>query len=83
MLKTHIVYRTNINSKLVAKYLEALTESGLLCVQETESGAPVYKTTERGGLFIRSYESLRTVFDHDTRLIFASQLEKQLRPRTE
>ncbi len=74
--KTHIVYRSNLNSKLMAKYLRALIESGMLRIQEGEDGPSVYRTTEKGILFVRSYESIRTVFDPDSKMLLAIKHEK-------
>ncbi len=43
--KTHIVYRANLNFKLVRKYLRRLIENGLLLPSSSEK--KLYTTTER------------------------------------
>lgn len=74
--KTHIIYRSNLNSRLMAKYLRALTESGMLHIHEGKDAPSIYKTTDKGILFVRSYESIRTVFDPDSKMLLAIQHEK-------
>lgn len=53
--KTHIVYRANLNFKLVRKYLRRLVENGLL---RPPSEKNVYTTTEEGMDFLEQYRKL-------------------------
>lgn len=55
--KTHIVYRANLNFKLVTKYLRRLIENGLLR-PSTEKN--VYTTTDEGIDFLEQYRKLNT-----------------------
>jgi predicted transcriptional regulator len=52
--KTHIVYRANLNFKLVRKYLRRLIENGLLPSSEMS----LYTTTEEGIDFLEQYRKL-------------------------
>jgi len=54
--KTHIVYRANLNFKLVRKYLRRLIENGLL---HPSSEKKVY-TTDEGMDFLEQYRKLNT-----------------------
>ncbi len=51
--KTHLVYRANLNFKLVNEYLDRLEEKGLI---EPSSG--MFYTTEKGARFLRHYGEL-------------------------
>jgi len=53
--KTHIVYRANLNFKLVRKYLRRLIENGLLL---PSSEKKLYTTTEEGIDFLEQYRKL-------------------------
>jgi len=52
--KTWIVYRANLNFKIVKDYLSELIEQGLLAASE----GSLYRTTERGREFLRQYDDL-------------------------
>ena len=54
--KTWIVYRANLNFKIVKDYLSELTEKGLLAAPE---GLSLYRTTEKGLDFLEQYDSFR------------------------
>ena len=54
--KTWIVYKANLNFKIVKEYLSELMEKGLL---EVHQGSTIYRTTERGLEFLEQYESFR------------------------
>ena len=54
--KTWIVYRANLNFKIVKDYLSELTEKGLLAAPE---GLNLYRTTEKGLDFLEQYYSFR------------------------
>jgi predicted transcriptional regulator len=53
--KTHIVYRANLNFKIVKKYLSRLIDNGYL-LDGSDSG--VFVTTERGSDFLEQYARL-------------------------
>ena len=55
--KTHIVYRANLNFKLVRKYLRRLIENGLLRPSPEKN---VYTTTDEGMDFLEQYRKLNT-----------------------
>ena len=54
--KTWIVYRANLNFKIVKDYLSELIEKGLLAVHKRSN---LYRTTERGLEFLEQYDSFR------------------------
>ena len=63
-MKTHVMYRCNLNSKQVQDYLGLLDKFGLVeRVDSPDNGRTVYRTTERGRRFIRSYAELLEIFD--------------------
>jgi len=51
--KTQIVYQSNLNFKIVEKYLKRLTESGLL-----KEGDRFYITTAKGARFLEQYRGI-------------------------
>ena len=53
--KTHIVYRANLNFKIVKKYLSRLIDNGYL-LDGSDSG--VFVKTERGSDFLEQYARL-------------------------
>ena len=53
--KTHIVYRANLNFKIVKKYLSRLIDNGYL-LDGSDSG--VFVTTDRGSNFLEQYARL-------------------------
>jgi len=55
--KTHLVYKANLNFNIVKRYINGLTESGLL----EKSGERFY-VTEEGKLFIDRYDKLSSPF---------------------
>jgi len=60
--KSHIVYQTNLNFKLLDKYLEVLTKNNLItrpCDKKT------YITTEKGLKYINHYEGFQRYFNTD------------------
>ena len=54
--KTWIVYKANLNFKIVRDYLAELKGKGLLSSQEDIG---FYRTTERGLEFLEQYDSFR------------------------
>ena len=51
--KTHIVYQANLNFKIVKRYLERLTNGGMLNSEESR-----FYTTEKGVDFLDNYRAL-------------------------
>lgn len=63
-LKTHIMYRCNLNSKQIAHYIQFLQTHKLL---ESQIDWPykrrlIYKTTEMGKKYIEAFKRLESVF---------------------
>lgn len=56
-LKSHIVYKANINFQLGKKYLDRLTNSGLIV--DSVNGSRVYFTTDKGREYIKQFEDLK------------------------
>ena len=54
--KTQLVYRANLNFKVVKKYLSVLLRNGLL-----EVDPPFYSSTEKGEEFLRLFEKVRAI----------------------
>ena len=54
--KTHIVYGTNLNFKLLDQYLEKLEEDGLITTNVEPRNK--IKTTEKGLMFTQKYQNL-------------------------
>ena len=54
--KSHIVYRANLNFEVVKKYLERLSESGLINLPSI--GKSTFRTTSKGRDYINRYENL-------------------------
>ncbi len=52
--KSHIVYRANLNFKVVKRYLKLLQHTGLLTLTDR-----FYRTTEKGAEYINHYDYLR------------------------
>jgi predicted transcriptional regulator len=62
-MKTHVMYKCNLNSKQVQDYLELLLKFELLERSDAQKGRNTYKTTERGKRFITTYAELFEIFD--------------------
>jgi predicted transcriptional regulator len=63
-LKTHIMYKCNLNSKQIAQYTQFLTNHNLL---ESQINWPykrriIYKTTEMGKKYINAYKQIENIF---------------------
>ncbi len=54
--KTQLVYRANLNFKVVKRYLSVLLGNGLL-----EVDPPFYSSTEKGEEFLRLFEKVRAI----------------------
>jgi predicted transcriptional regulator len=62
-MKTHIMYKCNLNSKQVQEYLELLLRFQLVAKIDSATSRSVYQTTERGNRLIRAYAELFDIFD--------------------
>jgi predicted transcriptional regulator len=54
--KSHIVYRANLNFEVVKRYLQHLSEAGLINFPSLENR--LFKTTQKGKEYIQRYENL-------------------------
>jgi predicted transcriptional regulator len=58
-LRTHVMFRCNLNSKQLQFYLESLLEKGLIEKSRDPPSAKVeYKTTARGMKYMETYNTL-------------------------
>lgn len=64
-LKTHIMYRCNLNSKQITQYVEFLINCKLLegKPESRRSKRYIYKTTELGKKYISAYKQLYDIFN--------------------
>jgi predicted transcriptional regulator len=62
-MKTHIMYKCNLNSKQVQDYLELLLKFQLIEKIDSATSRSVYQTTDRGKRFIRAYAELFEIFE--------------------
>ena len=64
-LKTHIMYKCNLNSKQIDQYLQFLIARQLLEKQQEspDSKRYIYKSTEMGRKYISAYNQLAEIFD--------------------
>ncbi len=64
-LKTHIMYKCNLNSKQIDQYLQFLIARQLLEKEQESSDSKryVYKLTEIGKRYINAYNQLAEIFD--------------------
>ena len=64
-LKTHIMYKCNLNSKQIDQYIQFLLDRKLI-ERESESSFSkryIYKTVESGRKYINAYNQLAEIFD--------------------
>ena len=63
-LKTHVMYKCNLNSKQVQQYLDFVVSRSLIeILQDPEDvKRTIYRTTDRGRKFMRSYNELAEIF---------------------
>ncbi len=60
--KTKIIYSANLNFNRANKYLEELTELGLIAI-ENVNGRMIYKTSEKGREFLKKCRELELSID--------------------
>lgn len=51
--KTHIVYKANLNFKVLEEYLEKMIDSGLVTILKEKRN--LIKTTEKGVTYLKNY----------------------------
>jgi predicted transcriptional regulator len=56
-LKSHIVYKANLNFQLGKKYLDRLMNSGLIV--GSDNGSRLFLTTDKGMEYIKHFEDLK------------------------
>lgn len=63
-LKTHIMYKCNLNSKQIAQYLQFLQSHKLVeAIRDTPSSKrPIFKTTAVGERYMTAYKQLENIF---------------------
>jgi predicted transcriptional regulator len=63
-LKTHIMYKCNLNSKQVQQYLDFVVNRGLIATSHDaeDPKRTLYTTTERGKRLILAYNELAEIF---------------------
>jgi predicted transcriptional regulator len=66
--KTHVMYKSNLNSKQINEYLNFLLDYGMLeMIQEhPNSKRYIYKTSSLGKKFICRYKQLAELFSRST-----------------
>jgi len=58
-LKTHIMFRCNLNSRQLQLYVQFLVDKGLLVRERVPPSPKVeYRTSERGRKYMQAYETL-------------------------
>lgn len=63
-LKTHIMYRCNLNSKQVERYIQFLLRCKLLEIHETDdSKRHKYRITDLGRKYTGRYQELAEIFN--------------------
>ena len=60
--KTNLMYKTNLNSKSIKKYLLFLLDNDFL-IEHTINGKEIYKTTEKGMLLLKQLHEIKNIFD--------------------
>jgi predicted transcriptional regulator len=65
-LKTHIMYRCNLNSKQVEQYIQLLQRHNLIeSIQKSSSKRYIFKTTAIGKKYVEAYKQLESIFKQD------------------
>ncbi len=65
-LKTHVMFRCNLNSKQLHFYIESLLAKGLLEKERERPSAKVeYMTTQRGRKYLETYSALLQMLSED------------------
>jgi predicted transcriptional regulator len=64
--KTHIMYKGNLSYEQINRYLQELLKKSFIR-QDVDEGVIVYRTTEKGRLFIHYYTLMTDTLLDDTR----------------
>jgi predicted transcriptional regulator len=65
-LKTHIMYRCNLNSKQVEQYLQLLEKHDMIeRIQKPSSKHYIFKTTKTGKKYMDAYTHLENAFKQE------------------
>jgi predicted transcriptional regulator len=68
-LKTHVMFRCNLNSKQLHFYIESLLAKGLLEKEREPPSAKVeYRTTNKGRKYLETYGALLQMLNDDRRI---------------
>jgi len=57
--KSHIVYKVNLNFKIVNKYLDHLVRSGLITVSSDRNR--IFSTTDKGHRYLDNFEAFESL----------------------
>ena len=60
--KSHIVYRANLNFKIVQKYLTHLQETGLITYSSDDHS--LFRTTSKGSEYLEQYTKLANTLNY-------------------
>ena len=64
--KTHIMYKGNLSYEQINRYLQDLMKKGFIR-QDVSEGVVVYRTTEKGRLFVHYYTLMTDILVDNTR----------------
>ena len=56
-IKTHIVYKANLNFKVLREYIEKMEQAGLITVLQEKR--QTIKTTDEGLLYLKNYNGFK------------------------
>ena len=82
VLKTHILYGANLNSKSLEKYLKKLILTGLL-TKNTETGKEKYLITSRGRIFLQHLGRALNMLRGNEESMVTLSLKKMLENKAE
>jgi predicted transcriptional regulator len=72
-LKTHVMFRCNLNSKQLRFYIDSLLSKGLLDKERAPPSAKVeYRTTERGRRYLETYGTLLQMMTEERKVVDTS-----------
>jgi len=73
--KTHIMYKTNLNHKILCQYLNEISNAGLICLSDNG----YYEVTDKGRSFLRHYVSfLKHVRQLEKRIHYVEDTKEKL-----
>lgn len=63
-LKTHVMYKCNLNSKQIAQYIQFLQNHKLIesLREPPASKRPIFRTTDIGKKYVEAYKQLENIF---------------------